>query len=665
MNLKQFTKRITAMLLALLTLLSFNTVYAQDSGDEEAFKIDRANRVYFYNMGGGGSVSSDFILVESKGHFGLIDSGHRYENTIADSDETVYSTFQIDGLSCQIRNKNGRDAMQYFIDALGIEHLDFIIGTHAHSDHIGGIPEIAELTVNGKNGESKYLVDENTVYFYKNYHHINDANDDLAAKSPESWHSQAFAYQAQKAMESRGAVMAELSRGAFVSNAVQSYLDYNGLISSVNATSGLSEANYSNTNTANYFDDYFAFTFGDFTIRLYNLFAHKSTIDENVNSIVTVISDGINNVACLADINVENKTEQKLAKEIAEDVGTISVLKVAHHGAGAGSNSKEMIDLFKPLYAVATRRINTSYSTNASGGYSAVLYYARLKYKTVFYETGYSDYAVAFELSDNGVAISNMAGVGSEAHLESAEKCVCNLVPENGWSAWNVQWGTQYLSDYYYFVNGSPHTNWLKDGQYWYYFAKDGFMKKGWANIGGATYYFATSGDKSPIGAMLTGWQLINSKHYFFSNDGKLLKGWQKIAGKWYYLATDGAMRLYWQKIGGKWYYFYSNGEMATGWCKLGNRWYYLNSDGSMATGWKKLGSKWYYLNPSGAMATGWKKVGSVWYYFNSSGYMKTGWLKLGGKWYYLNSSGAMVTGSRRIGRKTYRFNSSGVCLNP
>ena len=80
---------------------------------------------------------------------------------------------------------------------------------------------------------------------------------------------------------------------------------------------------------------------------------------------------------------------------------------------------------------------------------------------------------------------------------------------------------------------------------------------------------------------MLTGWQSIGNKWYYFggSSDGAMKTGWQKVGGKWYYLgeAEDGAMKTGWLNLGGKWYYLYANGSMAANtW--IGND--YVNSSG-------------------------------------------------------------------------------------
>lgn len=99
--------------------------------------LPQGNRVHFYNIAGG-AYNGDCIFVESDGHWGMIDTGHRYQDTIEDSDGMIYDAPRSRGLSSQTPYKYGKAAMEFMIKTFGITHLDFIIGTHAHSDHIGG-----------------------------------------------------------------------------------------------------------------------------------------------------------------------------------------------------------------------------------------------------------------------------------------------------------------------------------------------------------------------------------------------------------------------------------------------------------------------------------------------------------------------------------------------
>ena len=46
------------------------------------------------------------------------------------------------------------------------------------------------------------------------------------------------------------------------------------------------------------------------------------------------------------------------------------------------------------------------------------------------------------------------------------------------------------------------------------------------------------------------------------------------------------------------------NAEMVTGWQQIGGKWYYFNANGVMVTGWLQAEpGKWYYLYEDGSMA--------------------------------------------------------------
>lgn len=637
-----------------------------------AATVSDTEKVYFYNMAGNGAGDGDLMIVQSAGHFGLIDTGHRYADTIEDADGTVYTAESSRNLSCQVPYKSGRDAAQYMIDALGITHLDFIIGTHAHSDHIGGVPEIAALTFTDENGEERHLVDENTVYLYKQYQHINDVQDDYAITnrrvvdekgtvSTVSWHNQAYAYQAVHAMEEQGCAVAELSGGNHISDNNQIMADYSGVVDAINSVDGLSEARYYRGIVNNYYDDFVIFHMGRLSIRLYNLFLTDTELDDNVNSLVTVVTDGSTKVVCLADINVENRTEQKLAQEIYDDVGTADLVKAAHHGAVRGSNSRGMLEALEPKNMVVTRSKDNVVGSNGRGAFSAAMVYARSHYDTTFYELGASDFGLVAAFSKGKLHFYNMTETGS---FTLAQKCISKLIPVNGWSHWTVELGDPDVEELCYLHDGVQIPHWYsEDNEIWYYIDEYSQRQYGWQQLNGSYYYLATDEFMGvPRGAMVTGWQFINASWYYFGSDGKLASGWTETEEGWYYFNTDNTyLKNGWKKLSGSWYYFNANGVLQTGWLKLGGKQYYLDEKGRMQTGWLRLNGDWYFFGANGAMATGWQQIGRQWYYFKGTGKMTTSWQQVGGKWYFFNGSGAMVTDWKKISDKWYYFNANGA----
>ena len=125
-------------------------------------KLENKNIVHFIKCGG-----ADSILIETNGKYGLIDSSNPYkyiENEVehVDIDESIGEVNQ------WVENPDHSvQAVLNYLDFLKIEKLDFILGTHAHSDHIGGIPAIAYKYVNEK------LIDVTNKFYKFNFGDFN------------------------------------------------------------------------------------------------------------------------------------------------------------------------------------------------------------------------------------------------------------------------------------------------------------------------------------------------------------------------------------------------------------------------------------------------------------------------------------------------------------
>ncbi len=639
-----------------------------------------SDRIYYFNMSANGN-EGNMILVETSGHWGLMDAGHRYAKTITDSTGAIYST-AVNGLSSQISCRNGRDVANYMINILGVKHLDFVIGTHAHSDHIGGIPELVAATYTDASGQTCHLVDGSTTYYYKEYEHISDLEDDVARYSSNSWHNQAFAYQAVEAMREQGVTnLINVADGRVITEAEQA--DYGR---------------------------YIEFTVGDsgITFRLYNLDEQTFSGNENINSIVTVVSNGDYTVVNLADINTNNGAIDKVAAAIAQDYGKIDVVVAGHHGY-AGSNTKTMFDELQPGIVVVSNGMGDSY-LYTDGDLGAAIPYAQGLWGTLFYNTSISYYGTVTTLSGDSVKIYSLEGDG---RLTEAAERMMKASNKTGWAAWVNTDGTLWS----YLRNGkSVKDDWVQDGGKWYfldstgimataawvddghYVWPDGVMATGWVKLDENWYYMDPNRSSKTYGKIVTNWQTINKKMYFFDEngvmasnawinghyvwpDGEMATGWVKLDNKWYYMDSNKSSKTYgktmtgWQTISGKRYYFDENGIMAS------NAWidgHYLWGDGVMATGKSKIGDKWYYLDGNGNIKTGWQRINSAQYYLNEDGQivtsewvdghylwgdgvMATGWAQIEGHWYYLNSNGEKQTGWQTISGKRYYFDENGI----
>ena len=661
-------------------LVVLTAVFAFGRQDSVAYAADR---MYTFNMGFDGMQGS-LILVESNGQWGLMDGGHRYTDTIQDSNGRVIPLPASDQYSSQISMRNGRDVAQYMVNVLGVRHLDFVVGTHSHMDHIGGIPEIATTGFYDAGGNYRYLVDNNTTYFYKQYQHISDIEDDLVQYSDLSWHNQAFYYQATKTMQDMGANMVEVSSQQVIQG-----------------------------DPGNAYGDYITFTMGNMSFRLYNLYEQTNTGGENVNSIVTVMTNGNYTVVNLADIDIDNGAIDRTSEAIGKDFGAVDVVVAGHHGY-EGSNTKIMFDELQPDYVVISNDRGQNSWLYTKNDLAVAMPYAKKMYGTNFYSTALTPYAVVTDMSGSKVYVYSINGKGN---LTDIMKKMIKPTKGNGWVSWlntdGVIWA--YLEDgntvkndwrqvkgkwYHFDRTGLMQTGWLKSGGNYYYLdPATGARKGGWLEYDGQWYYLSKDGGAG-YGKMATGWQTVKNKRYYFYKDGRMASDvW--VGGR--YLTADGSMKTGWFEQNGLWYYLdknNENGKYVTGWRDIKNKRYYFYKDGHMAadvwvggryltpdgpmkTGWFQQDGFWYYLdryNDNGKYVTGWRDIKDKRYYFYKNGHMaadvwvsgryltpdgpmKTGWFEQNGLWYYLdkyNDNGKYVTGWRDIKNKRYYFYKDG-----
>ena len=111
--------------------------------------------IHFINCG-----RADSILIEQYGRYGLIDASNPYAN----AEDVVESA----GKRAEKSPDRSAQAVVNYLNNLGVEYLDFILSTHAHSDHIGGMPQIAY-----------HFVDERTKFLYKEYRVNKEDNTEL------------------------------------------------------------------------------------------------------------------------------------------------------------------------------------------------------------------------------------------------------------------------------------------------------------------------------------------------------------------------------------------------------------------------------------------------------------------------------------------------------
>lgn len=551
--------------------------------------------------------SSDAILLESNGKYGMIDSGE-------DWDFPTGQDFQYPAREGIIKWTGYEQQVIHYLEEVGVEELEFYIATHAHSDHIGTGNEILD-------------------YFPTKYLYVSEYKDEWISSTNRLWDNQYVYDQLIEAANRNGTEIIthldqpeNVDRCTFQMGDMQLKImnyererDESGNIIPVgddnwNALVVLIQAKGKNVLLASDLDP----SEGD-TAKIANILIEELWDDCGIKEDKVAEQYDIEECQEPESISCEDypETAMNVKRELPSynerNVNTgfdewkpnlnnrirLDLLKLPHHGA-YHSNTPYFLTSLNPKIAVATAE-------------STILKEEMRKYllETEIYATGDGEYAALL------------------VDFQGEELSVKNVKLKSGW-------------------------NQTKDGE-WRYCDDNGKALSKWQYIDGEWYWF----DKS---IMQTGWQYLG-KWFYFDESGRMKTGWQYLGRNWYFLNKSGDMLTGWQYLGEHWYYLNDLGQMLTDWQYLGENWYYLSDSGQMLTGWQYLGGNWYYLSDSGQMLTGWQYLEGNWYYLNSSGQMLTGWQYLGGNWYYLNSSGQMLTGRIIIDGVWYIFDSSGMML--
>ncbi|MCM1284856.1 MAG: MBL fold metallo-hydrolase [Acetobacter sp.] len=260
-------------------MIDKNTMDNKLENDIVFLETDTKNKdvIYFLNTG-----SSDAIILHSRGHFAMIDSGEDNDNPRGFS-ELEYKGYEQEILEFLRKNAADED---------GKIHLDFVLGTHSHSDHIGGFDTI--------------ISDEN-VFIGKAYlkkYHAENIND----HEVDDWDNQEVYDQMVEALNNK----------------------------SVPIISDISSE---------------PFKFGNFTLTILNTEYEDGSrkVGENDNSLVVLVEKDGKKALLTGDLDNYNHDEVK----IGELVGRVDLLKVGHHSY-SHSTEKEFLGLVSPKVSVIT-----------------------------------------------------------------------------------------------------------------------------------------------------------------------------------------------------------------------------------------------------------------------------------------------------------------------
>lgn len=238
-----------------------------------------ADRIYFLD-----THNADAILIESDGKFALVDAAEDSDNPRGFEELAYEGTeeYVVDCVKKIAGDENGKVV------------LEFVLGTHSHSDHIGGFDTLIldeDITV-----KAAYLkeYDESRI---DEYEIIN-------------WDNREVYEQMVSACEKRD----------------------------VPIISNISEE---------------SFTFGNFTLKFCNTETTptEKKVGENENAVGLLIEKNGTKAFLAADINNYDGDEDRMADEI----GKIDLLKVGHHGNG-GSTTENYIKTLSPDIAVLTSK---------------------------------------------------------------------------------------------------------------------------------------------------------------------------------------------------------------------------------------------------------------------------------------------------------------------
>lgn len=244
--------------------------------------LPSGNKIHFLN-----TESGDCIILESEGHLAMIDCAEDSDNPRG------FADLELKGFEERVL----KYVKDNFADANGKVHFDFILGTHSHSDHIGGFDTLLadeDITV------GKAYLKEYQPYYIKEQEVVEWDNEEV----------------------------------------------YNQMLTAINAR-GIELVQDIPTEE---------FNLGTYTLRFLNVQAPTETgIGENENAVALFVKDGDKKILLMADVNYLDGDEQAISKEI----GKVDLLKIGHHGYGY-STGTPFLSRTQPKIAIYTNYRNNA-----------------------------------------------------------------------------------------------------------------------------------------------------------------------------------------------------------------------------------------------------------------------------------------------------------------
>ena len=658
-NMQKRIKKLIQMCLIMgaILLLPLCCVEAQN---------DNRTKIHFISL----SSTTDAILLESNGHYGMVDSGEDWDYPDGTDERYPLRSGITKGIGFE------QQVIRY-LKMVGVEKLDFYIATHSHSDHIGSGDEILDAFPTEKlyinEYKDEYIRDENRKWDNR---YVYDSIIESAKRNGTQIISD-LETNAENCFLSLGDMSLELMN-------VEHNRDENGQVMSV--------------------------------------------ADENDNSIVTKVTAYGWTALLTADLDPTEGDTRKVADQLIEELWSeeqyqqedslSKTIELQKNYSSINYAAKSDVDLDLPETRIETPEIDESKKNSGktisidlmkmlhhSIDFNNTTYFlTSLNPKTVVI-TGYESWFNAREkdclphsemyatASDSAAVVATFNENGITTKYEKIEAGWLDL---NGSKYYFDENGRVFTDGKAYMVDGEvlcfdergalkTENCWVKvEGKWRYWLAERKYQTESWLQDSGRWYYLDKNGDA------VTGWKQFGTKWYYFMPDSSMAVDtwigdyyvnksgewepntkrdkWIKSGEHWWYCHADGSYtKSNWEYIEKKWYYFDKSGWMVTGWCWVNGKCYYLASNGAMVSDtwigdyyvnksgewepnakrdkWIKSGERWWYCHADGSYTkSNWEYIEKKWYYFDKSGWMVTGWCWVNGKCYYLASNGAMVS---------------------
>ena len=455
--------------LFILLIININFIYIHSFKNEKEktllYETEDINMIHFIKCG-----SSDSILIESNGKYGLVDSSFPYKYI-----ENEVISVNIDEKAGE-ENKWSEDpnysvqAVLNYLEFLKVNKLDFIIGTHSHADHIGGIPAVAYR-----------YVDSNTKYYYRKYRITKEDVFD------RDWANSKYFLAAEQSMEEKGAELIDVT------------------------------------------DKNITFDFGDFHLELLNteIDPEEISLGENGNSIGTLVTIFNTKIFLAADMMAKHD------RKLKDYLGKIDILKLAHHGYSDSSyefisttkpDYVVISNNYLPSYSYSIVNYlkenydSKIYLTENVPGTTEIVDKSAIKLNI---EKGGNK----FTFSNTGEEVnigSNVQGwytwCNKKVYLENGKTI-------KGWK--ELEWAKG--KDWFYFNNeglmviGMQKLERLGNINWYYFDEQNGNMVTGWKTLnsieGNKTFYFMPSSGTMVQNTCIT----IDDKNYCFDENGYLI----------------------------------------------------------------------------------------------------------------------------------------------